>query len=109
MRLSQLGYVKGESATLIMSSRLLQWEDAKVKATIREKSLEFMTLHIQSEDHFSKPENQPKEMLPPPSVEELKSCEIFHYGINLKYAEFELWHFQARLRFPPPNEEEEGV
>jgi hypothetical protein len=107
LRLSQLGYIKGESATMVMSSRIAQWEDPKMQAVITEKSLEFMKLHIDSEEHFNKKENQPEDMRPFPSLEEAKACDVFHYGINLKYAEFVLWQFQARVRYPPPAEEEE--
>jgi hypothetical protein len=99
-RLTPLGYVKNESATMAMCSRLADWDEPEVKKLVTEKCLQLMDLVLESGDHFVNPENWPGKMLPPPSREDVANCEVFYYGVNLKYAEFMLWHFQANNRFP---------
>jgi hypothetical protein len=105
LRLSQLGYVKGESSQLCMSSRLSDWEDEGTKRSVTAKCLEFMDLVLVPEDTWAKPESWPACMTPPPTREEVEKCTLFHYGVNAKYAEFILWRLHARIRF----EKEEPV
>jgi hypothetical protein len=109
LRLSPLGYVKGESARLCMSSRLSTWEYETTQKLVTTKSLEYMDLIQKTDEYFTAPEHWPSAMTIPPSREYVEKGETFHYGINLKYAEFILWRLHARVRFPPPEEPETEV
>jgi hypothetical protein len=105
LRFSALGYVKGESSELAMSSRISQWEEEPIQQHVTTESLKYMDIMLKSDDYYVLPINWPPSMTHPPRREEVENCKEFYYGINVKYAEFMLWNLHARIRFPPPEEE----